>query len=116
MDIVLVGVGGALGGAARFFLAKTITEKTNRAFPAATFLINISGAFLLGILFSLDVESRIWFLFGDGFLGAYTTFSTFMFEGFSLFKNKDRVNAAIYIFITVLLGLFSFAAGYSLGN
>jgi len=116
MDIILVGIGGAFGGTLRFFLGKYISERSRIGFPVATFLINISGAFFLGVLYSAQVDNRIYLLLGDGFLGAYTTFSTFMYEGFTVFRDNARANAAIYVSSTILLGVAGFFAGYILGK
>ncbi|MEI8198471.1 MAG: fluoride efflux transporter CrcB [Eubacteriales bacterium] len=116
MDILLVGIGGAFGGTLRFFLGKFISERSRRVFPVATFLINISGAFLLGALYSAQVDNRMYMLLGDGFLGAYTTFSTFMYEGFSIFRDNARADAIIYVFGTVLIGITGFFAGYIIGK
>jgi len=116
MDILLVGIGGAFGGVLRFFLGKLISERSKRTFPLATFLINISGAFLLGLLYSAHVDNRAYLLLGDGFLGAYTTFSTFMYEGFTIFRDNARADAIIYVLCTVLIGAGGFLAGYVFGN
>ena len=116
MDILLVGIGGAFGGTLRFFLGKCISERSHRVFPVATFLINISGAFLLGLLYSAQVDNHTYMLLGDGFLGAYTTFSTFMYEGFTIFRDNARANAIIYVLSTHLIGIAGFIAGYILGK
>jgi fluoride exporter len=116
MDILIVGIGGAFGGTLRFFLGKIISERTHRGFPVATFLINISGAFFLGLLYSAQVDNRTYLLLGDGFLGAYTTFSTFMYEGFTIFRDNARANAIIYVSSTILIGIMGFFAGYALGK
>ena len=78
MDLALVGVGGVFGGICRFQLGKVLSQKSNTSFPIGTFLINISGALLLGILTGVDMGNSGYLLFGDGFCGAFTTFSTFM--------------------------------------
>ena len=113
MEILLVGIGGIFGGLARFVTARVLTEKTNAVFPIGTFIVNISGAVLLGVLNGFEVTGSAYLMLGDGFLGAYTTFSTFMYEGFSLFREKEKLNAFIYILGTLLLGIIGFAAGYA---
>lgn len=114
MSLLLVGVGGALGSWARYFLGKQIAAKSKRSFPLHTFLINISGAFLLGIVSSLDLGNNGYLFFADGFLGAYTTFSTFMVEGFTLWEEKQRVNAGAYLLISIVIGILSYFLGYQI--
>ncbi|MPM28145.1 putative fluoride ion transporter CrcB [bioreactor metagenome] len=112
MNFVLVGVGGIFGGICRFQLGKIISRKESGGFPLGTFLINISGAILLGLLTGAGAGGKGYLLFGDGFLGAYTTFSTFMYEGFHLFQVDDRRNAFVYVLGTLVSGVF----GYMLGE
>ena len=116
MDLLFVGIGGGAGAICRFQLAKIISEKFNRDFPLGTFLINISGALCLGLAMSMDPGGRLYLLLGDGFLGAYTTFSTFMYEGFQLFQGKDQLNAFVYILGTLLFGILGYTLGYIFGK
>lgn len=116
MDLVLVGVGGVFGGICRFQLGKVISQKANTAFPVGTFLVNISGALLLGILTGMDLGGSRYLLLGDGFCGAFTTFSAFMYEGFHLFQKSGRLNAFLYILSTLLLGIIGYAYGYAIGR
>ncbi len=112
MNFLLVGLGGVFGGLTRFQLGKMISERAGTTFPAATFLINISGAFLLGVLTGLGAEGKYYLLFGDGFLGAYTTFSTFMYEGFSLFRENEKRKAFFYVLSSLLFGIGAYAFGF----
>lgn len=116
MEYILVGIGGILGSLSRFKLGKIIVLKTKSTFPIGTFIINITGAFLLGLLTSINYNNSIYSFFGDGFLGAYTTFSTFMYEGFSLFKNNRKLNAVFYMGISIIIGIVGYSIGYSLGK
>jgi CrcB protein len=116
MNLFLVGIGGAFGSLARYQLGKVISDRCKPTFPIYTFIINITGAFLLGLLSSLDAGKSIYLLLGDGFLGAYTTFSTFMYEGFSLFKDNKKLNAAIYIAGSFLVGIIGYALGLACGS
>lgn len=111
MQYLVVGFGGILGSITRYTLGRIISEKTDTAFPVGTFIINITGAFLLGIVSSLHIGGYFYTLFGDGFLGAYTTFSTFMYEGFNLFQENEKLNAFVYILLSIILGIL----GYYLG-
>lgn len=116
MSLMLVGIGGVCGGICRFALGRWITRKADTNFPVGTFLINVTGAVLLGILTRVSAGGSAYLLLGDGFLGAYTTFSTFMYEGFHLFQDNEAFNAFVYILGTFFLGVIGYAAGYSVGN
>ena len=116
MQYFIVGVGGIFGSIARYLLGKVISERSSSLFPTGTFAINISGAFLLGILSTVNTGNNIYILFGDGFLGAYTTFSTFMYEGFHLFQEKEKMNAFTYILLSLVMGVIGYAIGNYLGN
>lgn len=115
MSYILVGIGGAFGSLTRYSLGKLISKKTNNKFPFGTFVINITGAFLLGVVSSILANTNWYLLLAEGFLGAYTTFSTFMYEGFNLFKNNERLNAFTYICTSLILGVLSFMLGSKIG-
>jgi CrcB protein len=115
-NFILVGIGGAFGSLTRYKLGKLISEKSNTQFPIGTFLINISGAVLLGILSSIKASGTLYALLGDGFLGAYTTFSTFMYEDFNLFQGNEKMNAFFYILSSLLLGIIGFTLGFKIGT
>ena len=116
MDLVYVGMGGALGSLVRYRLGRVITEKHNTTFPIGTLIINITGAILLGIVTSLEAKGNVYLLLGDGFLGAYTTFSTFMYEGFNLFQENEKMNALAYVLGSLFLGIIGYIAGFALGK
>lgn len=111
-----VAVGGAFGALSRYGLGRWVTAKFRTGFPYGTFIINLTGAFLLGALYALDLSPWFAALLGDGFLGAFTTFSTFMYEGFGLLKNRHRLSAALYIGWSFVLGVCGFGLGYFLMN
>lgn len=115
MDYLLIGSGGILGSLARYMLGKVISERSSTAFPLGTFIINITGALLLGIVTSLGNNGKIYLFWGNGFLGAYTTFSTFMYEGFNLFQDKEKLNAFTYILGSLIIGVIGFAVGIKFG-
>jgi CrcB protein len=114
LNFLLVGFGGILGGFCRFQLGKAVSRKSHSPFPFGTLLINISGTFLLGLLSSLPVNNGVYLLLGDGFLGAYTTFSTFMYEGFHLFEENKKLNAFVYVLGSLVLGVAGYVAGFAL--
>jgi CrcB protein len=116
MNIILVGFGGIFGGISRYQLGRLISQKAKTVFPLGTFIINITGAFLLGLLSSLNNDKNVYYLLGDGFLGAYTTFSTFMYEGFHLFGENHKLNAAVYILSSLVIGIIGYMIGFRLGQ
>lgn len=113
MELLLVCAGGAAGSLLRYWVGRLILKRGGYRFPVGTFAVNMSGALLLGIVSALDVSRSTWLLLAEGTLGAYTTFSTFMFEGVALFHNNRKRSALIYIIFTMVLGLISFCAGFA---
>ncbi len=111
MDYLLVAAGGAAGSLVRFLIGRQAAKKARTGFPVGTFIINITGAILLGIVSTIRIGENAYILVGEGFLGAYTTFSTFMYEGFNLIQDNRKMNAAIYITGSVVLGMIGFIIG-----
>ena len=119
--ILVIALGGALGTLSRYGLGVWISSKWNQGFPLHTFLINVSGAFLLGFLNILFIErltiSPLWRLgIGVGFLGAYTTFSTFGFEVISLLEGGSFFTAGLYTLLSILVGFTGVALGVGLAR
>ncbi|MFJ8090351.1 fluoride efflux transporter FluC [Lysinibacillus sp. NPDC095746] len=108
--MIIIGIGGLLGALTRFYLGKLIVH----TYPWATFFINITGSFALGFLFALHLSDWFWHLIGIGFLGAYTTFSTFGFECLTLLEQQKWRQAIVYISTTVIFGLFFATLGFYL--
>ena len=89
---VAIAVAGAVGALARYGLEGVVSRRTAGAFPWGTFVVNVSGAFVLGFVFTLMTEQfsvAAWIrgAITIGFLGAYTTFSTLSFETYRLFED-----------------------------
>ena len=121
MDILVIAAGGALGALSRYGLGLWISSKWGNSFPLGTFIINITGAFLLGFLNILFVEklsvSPLWRLgIGIGFLGAYTTFSTFSYEAIMLLENGSLLTAGLYTGLTIIIGFTGAALGVGLAR
>lgn len=116
MQYLIVAAGGAAGSLARFLIARKISERYTTGFPIGTFLVNITGAILLGIVSSAGLAGDKYTLLGEGFLGAYTTFSTFMYEGFNLFQDNEKLNALIYILGSLILGIIGFTTGVEIAG
>ncbi|MBU4540145.1 MAG: fluoride efflux transporter CrcB [Firmicutes bacterium] len=111
MEIVCVIIGGALGSTTRFYLGKRFASR-HKHLPVGTFIINVSGAFLLGVVSGFDISTLLYGLFAEGFLGAYTTFSTFMFEDFVLLQNNRILSAIIYVLATLVVSFLTFYGGF----
>lgn len=107
--MLLVGIGGIFGAISRYLFGKWLTSKTSTKFPFGTWFINISGSFVLGLLAVLHlghvISDWVWLLLGTGFLGAYTTFSTFGYETIKFLEKKDNKNAVIYVSTSVIFGI-----------
>jgi CrcB protein len=116
-----VGIGGFLGANARYFLGGWIASRLGAAFPYGTFVINITGSFILGFFLAFAQE-RIWvnpsarLLFAVGFVGAYTTFSTFEYESVRLLQDGELLLGLSYIIGSVIAGAIAAVAGIVLGN
>lgn len=110
--LLIVGLGGSLGAIARYTLGGWAQRKFGIGFPYGTFFINVSGSFLLGLFATLALRSawnEQWRLFlAIGFLGAYTTFSTFEYETLMLIaEGRQYRTAALYLLGSVIVGLFA---------
>jgi CrcB protein len=120
-QIVAIAAGGSLGALARFWIANGIYGWLGRDFPHGTLFVNVSGSFFMGLLtelmlqrFALSVEYRAALLIG--FLGAYTTFSTFAIETLYLFEEGSVLKAFLNIFLSVTLCLAFVWTGLILGR
>ncbi|HEX8105696.1 MAG TPA: CrcB family protein [Solirubrobacteraceae bacterium] len=109
---------GALGGAgavARVVLAGWVAGRAPRRFPAGTFAVNLLGAFALGVLAGVALPPSADRAFATGLIGAFTTFSTWMFESERLLAEGRRGLAALYLGASLALGLAAVWAGRALG-
>ncbi|TYO95294.1 fluoride efflux transporter CrcB [Desulfallas thermosapovorans] len=107
-NTVLVGIGGFLGACCRYLAGRLINRYWKNSFPMATFIVNVTGSFLLGLLILhpglFQKFPGIELIFGLGFLGAFTTFSTFEFEVLQLFEKRKYTVAALYVILSFSLG------------
>jgi CrcB protein len=76
--------------------------------------VNIAGAFGLGITVGLGIDGAWYWLIGEGFFGALTTFSTLMFEGYKLLEDRETTTGIVYLATNVFIGVFAFLTGYLL--
>jgi CrcB protein len=117
---VLLWVGvGALGGAgavARVVLDAAVSARAGRALPVGTFVVNITGAFVLGLLSGLAVTGDALLLAGTATLGSYTTFSTWMFESERLGEDGERGALAVNLAASLAVGVGAAALGRTIGS
>ena len=114
-------IGGAAGTVARYVLAGVVYRFAGTSFPYGTLIVNVSGCFILGFLASLSDKKFILspdarLLLMIGFCGAFTTFSTLIFESDNLLKHGQAIRAFTNIFASVILGFILFRAGSLLGE
>jgi CrcB protein len=107
---------GALGAVARFRVGAAVSARVPGDFPSGTLVVNLTGAFTLGILTGAAISHRAAFIFGTGFMGGYTTFSTWMVETERLGEAGELVAAIVYVALSMLAGLAVAAAGFYLGQ
>lgn len=115
-DILIVGAGSFIGGAARYIVS-VLMRFAGDGFPWATFVVNIVGSLFIGILWGITARSAnmpSWFslFLMTGFCGGFTTFSTFSRESFALIQSEHYFSFALYAVGSVLLGLSAVVLGY----
>jgi CrcB protein len=115
---VWIGVAflGGCGALARFGLTLSVADRLHPHFPAGTLAVNVSGAFLLGLLAGASVDGDARLLFGAGLLGSYTTFSTWMIETQRIDEAGKRRLAVANVVLSVVLGVGAAALGRALGQ
>ena len=112
---LVVGMGGFVGANARYVMGRWALQKWGTGFPYGTFLINIAGCFILGVFGTL-ADRLAWndywrFVIAIGFVGAFTTFSTFEYESFHLVSEGNLARAAANLIGSVVIGFFAVYVG-----
>ena len=117
MPYLLVGAGSFIGGNARFILARWVGTMVEGRFPLGTFLINVGGSFVLGLLGAVLAQRAVpnadalRLAIGVGFCGGFTTFSTFEFETHALFEDGAWLTAVTNMFLSLFVGLVAVRLG-----
>jgi fluoride exporter len=121
MPYLLIGVGGFAGAIARYAVDGVVSDRTGAGFPWGTLVVNASGSFVLGLLFALTTERAI--LPADvrgplmiGFVGAYTTFSTYMLESWNLIEAGAYGAAMANLAGSIAIGLLAVSLGLLVGR
>ena len=114
---VLIGVGllGGLGALGRFLLDGAVAARVGDRFPWGTLAVNLSGALALGILVGAEIGGDALRLVGTGLLGAYTTFSTWMFESQRLAEDGELRRGVANLLVSLVLGVAIAWAGRQIG-
>lgn len=121
LNILLVAVGGAAGSVCRYLTGLAMTRWFGTGFPWGTITVNIVGSFVIGLLaeliarkVSMPMETRL--LLVVGFLGGFTTFSSFSLDTMALFERGESLSAFAYVAASVLLSLGAAFGGLALGR
>ena len=105
-----IALGSACGGVARFALAMAVQQRVGPNFPVGTLVVNVSGSFLIGLLLryalgTSAISPEVRALLTTGFLGGYTTFSTFSYETLVLIEDGQSLRAGLYVLLSVVPSL-----------
>jgi fluoride exporter len=120
VQCLAVGGGGFVGALARWVVATSVLRVFDKSFPLGTLLINVSGSFFLGwfmtfVTVRYPVSDALRLAVATGFVGAYTTFSTYMYESNGLFQNGAQYQAWGNLIGSLILGLIAVKLGVMLG-
>jgi CrcB protein len=115
-SLTLIGLGAFFGALARYFLSKAVSAAFPSLFPYGTLLINLSGSFLLGWLIGSGANHALQLLLGTGFMGAFTTFSTFKLESLKLLQQRAVGVWLVYTICSYILGVSLALLGYFIAN
>lgn len=116
--LVVLGIGvlGGAGAIARFKVDGAVARRMVRPFPFGTLTVNLSGAFVLGVLVGIVMSDTVYDLLGTGFIGAYTTFSTWMLESERLIEEDEPLIAWANIAVSLFAGTLLAWLGQKLGG
>lgn len=116
LHILMVGIGGFFGAISRYSISKQLNDQSPLTIPIGTLTINLLGAFFLGIITGAKTDTLIVLLFGTGFIGAFTTFSTLKLELIYLYINNQKKKFILYLLMTYGFGIILAYLGYLIGN
>jgi CrcB protein len=118
---LIIGIGGFIGSIARFWLGTYMGDRMGTRFPYGTFIINLTGSFLVGFVITVLTERTHWspnwrYLVPIGFIGAYTTFSTFEYETFRSVQDGELLMAGLNVILSVVIGFIAVWLGVITGR
>jgi len=119
--IWFVALGSALGGAARYLLGGLVQQASRSTFPTGTLAINVTGSFLLGLIYryaadSAAISPELRGMLAIGFCGGFTTFSTFSYETVRLIEDGEFARASAYMLLSVVLSVGGAMLGLAAGR
>jgi len=119
VSYLLVGIGGAIGSVARFWISGLIATQFGQTFPLGTLIVNVTGSFMIGLFAALNAPEGRWLFnpsfrqfFMIGICGGYTTFSSFSLQTFALAQEGEWLHAALNTIASFALCLFAVWLGY----
>ena len=117
--LLIIGFGGGLGSICRYLMTVYISKYITIAFPTGTFIVNITGCFIIGLLYGItnkyawmSLEWRLFLI--TGICGGYTTFSTFSYDSISLIRQGNYLYFLLHVAFSVILGLLATVGGAAL--
>jgi fluoride exporter len=118
---LMVALGGAAGSVLRFWVGTYVSDRLGTRFPYSTFLINVTASFLIGFVLAVLAEKTNWspnwrYLIPIGFIGGYSTFSTFEYETFRVFQEGELLVSGLNVALSVVVGFFSVWLGVIIGR
>jgi CrcB protein len=115
----LVALGATVGTPARFYISSVVGRRFGETFPWGTFVVNVSGCLIMGVVAAIarvhgfSTHSAAWLLVAVGFLGSYTTVSSFALQALALARDGERRNAIAYVVLSVALCVLAVGVGFA---
>jgi fluoride exporter len=121
LGVLFVAVGGAIGSVTRYLVGGWIAARFGSGFPYGTFAINVTASFIIGLFLAFSQEraglNPNWrLLVAVGFVGGYSTFSTFEYEGIRMLQDREMLLGAVYLMGSVVAGGVAAVVGIAVGN
>lgn len=121
MKYAIIAVGGAIGSMLRYWVGAYVSGRMGARFPYGTFVINVTACFLIGLVMTVLTEKTQWspnwrYLIPIGFLGGYSTFSSFEYETFRVFQNSELLVAGLNVVLSVGIGFLAVWLGVVTGK
>lgn len=114
MSFVLIAIGGFIGANARYIIGQLAKKYINVSIPLGTLFINAIGSLLLGLMVGKGIRGDVYSFLGVGFMGAFTTFSTFKLELIQLWESKEYKAFVLYLIMSYGIGIVLASIGFLL--